>query len=155
MVDRKGSLFAVILAALAMAAGLIAASQLSARQTTVGPTPSPREAEKPPYPPTAQPIKGDPDAPVTILEFSDFYCSFCARFLWEVFPRIESEYIAKGLVRYEFRNFTVYGTKSLLAAIAGECAQAQGKFWDFHDKLFELSSREGMSPGTGNWVSKS
>ena len=86
---------------------------------------------------TAQPVKGDPDAPVTIVEFAEFYCPFCARYLWETFPKIEKDYIEKGLVKYEFRNLVVHGAISLLTAVAGECAHEQGKFWEFHDRLFE------------------
>ena len=86
---------------------------------------------------TEQPTKGYPDAPVTIVEFSEFYCPFCARFAWETKPRIEKDYIAKGLVKFVYRNLVVHGPPALLAAVAGECAHEQGKFWDYHDRLFE------------------
>jgi protein-disulfide isomerase len=86
---------------------------------------------------TEQPTKGDPDAPVTIIEFAEFYCPYCARYLWETFPKIEQEYIQEGLAKYEFRNLAVHGPPALLAAVAGECAHQQGKFWDLHDRLFE------------------
>jgi len=87
--------------------------------------------------PASQPIKGYPEAPVVIVEFAEFYCPFCARYLWETYPRIYEEYIAKGLVRYEFRNLIVHGPVALLAAAAGECAHRQARFWQFHDRLFE------------------
>lgn len=90
----------------------------------------------------AQPFKGNPDAPVTIVEFAEFYCPFCARYLWETYPKIEEEYIDEGLVRYEFRNLVVHGAVALLAAVAGECAHEQGKFWALHDRLFEAIFKE-------------
>lgn len=83
-----------------------------------------------------QPTLGDPNAPVLIVEFAEFYCPFCAKFLWETFPKIEEEYIATGLVRYEFRNLVVHGDIALLAAVAGECAHDQGRFWPYLDRLF-------------------
>jgi protein-disulfide isomerase len=83
-----------------------------------------------------QPTLGDPDAPVLIVEFAEFYCPYCAKFLWETFPKIEEEYIATGLVRYEFRNLVVHGDAALLAAVAGECAHDQGRFWPYLDRLF-------------------
>jgi len=150
----------VVIAALVVAAALIAVSEFSAhqkQQTVIGPGPEqpseepaqPTEEPSQPQPQpqpeqpqktpviTAQPTEGDPDAPVTIVEFAEFYCPFCAKYLWETFPQIEKDYIEKGLVKYEFRNLVVHGAISLLTAVAGECAQEQGKFWEFHDRLFE------------------
>lgn len=86
--------------------------------------------------PLEQPTLGDPNAPVLLVEFAEFYCPFCAKFLWETFPKIEEEYIATGLVRYEFRNLVVHGDIALLAAVAGECAHDQGRFWPYLDRLF-------------------
>jgi protein-disulfide isomerase len=85
-----------------------------------------------------QPTKGDPNAPVTIIEFAEFYCPFCARYVWQTFPVLEREYIDTGLVRYEFRNLVVHGEISNIVASAGECAHTQGRFWAFHDRLFEI-----------------
>lgn len=152
MTDRRGRFFSnpillVVIAAVLVAAVLIVASQFSARQkqVVVGPQPEqpsttltqPEEPATMPTIITAQPTKGSPDAPVTIIEFAEFYCPYCARYLWETYPKIESDYINKGLVRYQFRNLVVHGQPALLAAAAGECAQAGGKFWGFHDRAFE------------------
>lgn len=159
MAKGSGKLFAnpvviVVIAALVIAAALIAASQFSAQreqQAMIGsepeepgeeearPTEEPSSPEQGQGPPmvTAEPTKGDPDAPVTIVEFAEFYCPFCARYLWETFPKVEREYIEKDLVKYEFHNLPVHGPPALLAAVAGECAHQQGRFWKFHDHLFE------------------
>lgn len=84
-----------------------------------------------------QPTQGDPDAPVAVVEFAEFYCPYCARYLWQTYPQIERAYIDNGSVSYEFRNLPVHGLPALLAAVAGECAHGQGAFWPFHDHMFE------------------
>jgi len=92
--------------------------------------------------PANHPMLGDQNAPVTIIEFADYYCPYCARFLWETEPQIIKDYVDKGLVRYEVRNLIVHGAPSLLAAVAGECAQRQNKFWDFRKRLYDYVFKE-------------
>jgi len=83
-------------------------------------------------------IRGDKNAPVTLIEWSDFECSFCAR----VFPIIEQvleEY--EGQVRLIYRHFPLsFHTNAQKAAEASECAGDQGKFWEMHDIMFENQS---------------
>ena len=85
------------------------------------------------------PVKGDPNAPITIVEFSDFQCPFCARFFTETLPLIEKNYIETGKVKIVYRDFPIPSIhqNAIPAAIAAECADEQGMFWEFHDKLFE------------------
>ncbi len=83
------------------------------------------------------PVKGEAGAPLTIVEFSDFQCSFCRRFWRDTLPRIEERYIRTGKVRFVYRHLAVLGPLSVQAAEAAECAHAQGKFWPYHDRLFE------------------
>jgi protein-disulfide isomerase len=87
------------------------------------------------------PVKGSPDAKVTIVEFSDFQCPFCQRFFLQTLPQIEEKYIKTGKVRFVYRdfplNFHQYAQK---AAEAAECADEQGKFWEYHDILFQKLS---------------
>lgn len=88
------------------------------------------------------PLKGDPDAPVTIVEFSDYQCPFCRKFHNEVLPRIEEEYISAGKVRYIFRDFPLrFHEKAIPAAVAANCAGEQGKYWVMNDFLFNNPSR--------------
>ncbi len=94
------------------------------------------EAERAPGP-----TKGREDAPVTIVEFSDFQCSFCRKFWNETLPKIEAEYITAGRARFVYRHLAVLGPFSERAAEAAECAREQGKFWAYHDRLFEKSGR--------------
>ena len=83
------------------------------------------------------PTKGRQDAPITIVEFSDFQCSFCWKFWKETLPKIEAEYINTGKARFVFRNLVALGPVSERAAEAAECAWEQGQFWAYHDRLFE------------------
>jgi len=82
------------------------------------------------------PAWGPEDAPVTIVEFSDFQCPFCSRFFSQTYPQIRQEY--EGKVRFVYRDFplTSIHENAQKAGEAGECADDQGKFWDYHDTLF-------------------
>jgi protein-disulfide isomerase len=80
------------------------------------------------------PVLGSPDAPVTIVEFSDFKCQYCARFVSETMDSIMRDF--DGKVKLVYRSYPILGQSSILAALAGGCASDQGKFWEFHDLLF-------------------
>ena len=82
------------------------------------------------------PSKGNPDAPVTIVEFSDFQCGYCRKFWQDTLPKIEEKYIRTGKVRFVYRHLAILGAASVQAADAAECAREQGRFWPYHDKLF-------------------
>jgi len=82
------------------------------------------------------PTKGNGKAPVTLIEFSDFQCSFCRKFWKETLPSLEKKYIETGKVKFLYRHFAILGKPSEAAAQAAECAGEQGKFWEYHDKLF-------------------
>jgi protein-disulfide isomerase len=83
------------------------------------------------------PAKGPVDASVTVVEFSDFQCPYCARFTQETLPAILSNYSDK--VRFVFMNFplTSIHANAEKAAEAAECAYDQGAFWEYHDLLFQ------------------
>src|SRR5918994_6403343 len=82
------------------------------------------------------PALGSPNAPVTIVEFSDFRCSFCKKFWADTLPKLKTAYFEKGTAQFVFRHFAILGKQSEQAAMAAECAAEQGKFWQYHDKLF-------------------
>ena len=88
------------------------------------------------------PIIGNPDAPITIVEFSDFQCPFCARFHTQTLPSILEEYIEQGKVKLVFRDFPIQSIhpNALPASVAAECANDQNKFREMHDMLFEKQS---------------
>ena len=82
------------------------------------------------------PAKGAEAAPITIIEFSDFQCSFCWKFWKETLPRLEAEYVKPGTVRFVYRHLAILGKQSVTSAQAADCAGEQRKFWEYHDKLF-------------------
>ena len=83
------------------------------------------------------PSRGDPNAPVTLVEFSDYQCPFCARHFRETLPQIEAEYVKTGKVRYVFRDFPLdIHPQAERAAQAAHCAGDQGQYWPMHDQLF-------------------
>lgn len=87
----------------------------------------------------SEPFKGGEKAPVLLIEFSDFQCSYCRQFWQKTLPLIERKYIKTGKVKFMYRHFAVLGNHSTAAALAAECAAEQGKFWPYHDRLFEKS----------------
>jgi protein-disulfide isomerase len=150
----------IVIVAIIGAGALITLNWISSRpakppaqETTTVRVPPPTQHEQPQQPPSPpptlvenvpeQPTKGVADAPVTIEEFADFYCPYCARHLFQTFPKIDEEYIRPGLVRYVFHNLVVHGGVAQLAAQAGECAHTQGHFWEYHDRLFSVIFEEG------------
>jgi protein-disulfide isomerase len=84
------------------------------------------------------PFLGRADAPVTIVEFSDYQCPFCQRFFATTLPAIKKDYIDVGKVRYVFRDYPLDQLHPLArkAAEAAHCAGEQGKYWEMHDALF-------------------
>jgi protein-disulfide isomerase len=88
-------------------------------------------------------VKGDPslgraDAPVVLVEFSDYQCPYCARHSLNTIPRIKKEYIDTGTVRYVFKDMPLAFHKNAgKAAEAAHCAGEKGKYWEMHDLLFK------------------
>ena len=101
----------------------------------------PTEQPKPPVKISADddPIIGDPNAPITIIEFSDFECPFCARFHVQTLPSLLDEYIDQGKVKIVFRDFPIQSIhpNAVPAAVAANCANDQGNFRGMHDIIFE------------------
>jgi protein-disulfide isomerase len=91
------------------------------------------------------PALGSPSAPVTIVEFSDFRCSFCKKFWADTLPKLKKSYFEKGTAQFVFRHFAILGKQSEQAALASECAAEQGKFWQYHDKLFANQAALGFT----------
>ena len=84
---------------------------------------------------TATPL-GDVDAPVTLVMFSDYQCPYCATWNEETLPTM-MEYVDKGDLRIEMRDLAVFGEESERAARAAYAAGLQGKYWEFHNAMFE------------------
>ncbi|MFC6061297.1 DsbA family protein [Streptomyces ochraceiscleroticus] len=84
---------------------------------------------------------GRADAPVVLVEYADYQCGFCGRFARETQPELIEKYVDEGVLRIEFRNFTIYGEDSERAARASWAAGQQGKFWELHDALYAKSRK--------------
>ena len=88
------------------------------------------------------PSLGRADAPVTLVEFSDFQCPFCGRFFATTLPALKKDYIDTGKLRYVFRDFPLdqLHPNARTAAAAAHCAGEQGKYWEMHDALFQYQA---------------
>ena len=90
-------------------------------------------------------VLGDPNAPVTIIEFSDFQCPFCRKFYTETLPQIKKDYLLTGKAKLVYRDFPLVQIHpgATPAAEGAECAREQGKFWEMHDAIFDEQGKLG------------
>jgi protein-disulfide isomerase len=102
----------------------------------------PRPSVPPPSPRAQVSIGGEPalgeaSAPVTVVEFTDYQCPFCLRFIQETFTKLKQEYIDTGKVRWVVRDLPLgFHSHARKAAQAAHCAGDQGKFWEMRNVLF-------------------
>lgn len=89
------------------------------------------------------------DAPVVLSEFSDFECPFCTRFAVETAPKLKEKFVDTGLLRIEWNDLPVNGPHAETGAQAGRAAGNQGKFYEFHDVLYNntYDNQTGGHPG--------
>lgn len=87
---------------------------------------------------------GDPKAPVTMIQFSDFSCPMCYQYESAVFPQLKP-YIDNGTLRIEFNNFSIFASQyhSDLAAAGSIAAAKQGKFWEYVAAATKLAAQDG------------
>ena len=92
------------------------------------------------------PKLGNANAPVTVIEFSDFQCPFCRRSYTDMLPQLKQEYVDTGKVLFVYRDFPLSSIHPAAtpAALAAECADDQGKFWDYHNKIFDEQNKQGQ-----------
>jgi protein-disulfide isomerase len=118
------------------------AEAIAAAQAQQGQQAQPRPTMAPADVPIGDaPIKGDPDAPITIVEYSDYQCPFCESYVRETLPQLTENYIDTGIVRYVFKDFplTSIHPQAVEAAAAARCARELGgddAYWEMHDLLF-------------------
>ena len=84
----------------------------------------------------ASSVLGSKDAPITMVEFGDYQCFYCNKFYHTTEPDIMKNYIDTGKVKLVFKDLTIIGQDSINAAHAAHCAQEKGKFWEYHDVLY-------------------
>jgi protein-disulfide isomerase len=89
---------------------------------------------------SAGPKKGNANASIVLVYFTDFQCGYCRKFAQETLPKIVAEYVERGLVRLVFRHLAILGAASVQASQAAACAEDQGRFWEYHDRLFSTNS---------------
>jgi len=82
------------------------------------------------------PLIGNSNAPITVLEWGDYQCTFCYRFHESSLNIILTEYVDTGKVKLVFKDFPLNGPDSILAAEASYCAGDQGRYWAYHDELY-------------------
>jgi len=83
------------------------------------------------------PIMGNPNAPITIVEWGDYQCTFCYKFHQSSKNTLIEEYVNTGRINFVFRDFPLNGSDSVLAAQASYCADDQGKYWEYHDEIYK------------------
>jgi protein-disulfide isomerase len=90
---------------------------------------------------SGRPSLGQQDAPVTLVEFSDYQCPFCKRHFSTVYPSLKKDYIDTGKLRYVFRDFPIPSLhpQAQKAHEAAYCGREQNRYWEMHDILFENS----------------
>ncbi len=81
--------------------------------------------------------RGNLDAPVVIVEYSDFQCPFCGRHVQDTQPTLDEQFVDTGEILWVFKHFplTIHA-QAPMAGVASECAAEQGQFWEMHDLLF-------------------
>lgn len=82
------------------------------------------------------PVLGDPDAPITLVEFGDYQCFFCNKFFHDTEDSLITNYVSTGKVKIIFKDYTIIGPDSVNAAHGAHCADEQGMFWEYHDELY-------------------
>jgi hypothetical protein len=81
--------------------------------------------------------RGQANAPLTLIEYSDFTCGYCLKFFKDTWPRIQARYVDTGKVRFVYRDYPRADRgPGVDAAMAARCAGAQGQYWAMHDRLF-------------------
>ncbi|MBI4919127.1 DsbA family protein [archaeon] len=82
-------------------------------------------------------VKGEDNAPVTVVEYSDYQCPFCARFYEQTLPSMMKEYIDSGKVKLVYKDLPLpFHPNAKNAAVAARCGGDQGNYWGMHDELF-------------------
>lgn len=87
-------------------------------------------------------VRGKVDAPVTMIEYSDFTCGYCLKFFKETWPKIQARYVDTGKLRFLYKDYPRADQgPGLTAALAARCAGDQGTYWPMHDRLFSADGR--------------
>ena len=102
----------------------------------------------------ASPILGDTNAPLTLVEFGDYQCTYCKKFFHETEESILINYIQTGKVKMLFKDFIVVNEDSVNAASAAHCANDQQMFWQYHSTLYNNWDGEGTGWASSDQLHK-
>lgn len=114
---------------------------LDEKELVIEPSPEPKET----IPPTVissifmengSPLRGNPDAPILLVEFGDYQCHYCNVHFHNTEHMLVENFIQTGKVKMIFKDFTIIGPDSINAAHGAHCADDQGMFWEYHDILY-------------------
>jgi protein-disulfide isomerase len=131
--------------------------------TAVAEAPSSGEEAEPAFeavetlPNIARRINGDPtavgaiDAPVVMVEYSEFQCPYCRKFAEDIAPQLQG-HIDDGTLRIEWRDFPLIGEESTLASLGAHAAANQDAFWEFHDAVFANQPPQNSGQITEEWL---
>ena len=132
---------------LALGLAIGSSSTVLIRQLSSSPTPIPNTGAENKTPPKAslttallvqgEPTLGSSSAPLTVVKFSDFECTYCRQFHDRVMPRLKRQYINTGLVRFIHKDLPLsFHRQAKPAAAAARCAGEQGSYWNLYSALF-------------------
>jgi protein-disulfide isomerase len=131
-----------VIAAVSILASFVAFSETNNEPALViEPSPKAQDVIQPSVIPStftanSSPILGDPNAPITLVEFGDYQCHFCNVHFHNTEHNLLVNYIETGKVKMIFKDFTIIGPDSINAAHGAHCAEDQKKFWQYHDILY-------------------
>lgn len=136
---KKNTTLLIALAIIVVGLFILKQIKLSRPQVTTQPSTS---ASLPANLALTLPALGNSETPVKIIEFGDYQCPFCKRLFEESEKPIRDQFIATGKVQFYWKDFAFLGEESIWAAEAARCANDQGKFWEYHDLLFDRQGAE-------------
>lgn len=123
-------------------AGEVAGPKAPAASAGAGAEPEFTLARRTPQDPLAI---GAVDAPVVMVEYSDYRCPFCGAYARKTEPEIVKKYVETGQLRIEWRDLPLFGEASMAGAVAGRAAGEQGKFWEFNEALYAAAPERGKA----------
>ncbi len=142
----KTALWQIVSGVLAVVLIVMLAFSLTGNGATTGPQPTQPQQPTQPTPSGDAGVNldgvrsiGDEDAPVVIVEYSDFTCPFCKRFYDDTYHQIVDNYVQEGIVKFVYKDFPVVGGQR--AAEAGWCAHEQGMFFEYKDRIFQAPNQ--------------
>ena len=116
--------------------GIFDESELAIKPTPEMDSIGPTEITMETFVENGSPVLGNPNAPITLVEFGDYQCHYCHVFFESIEGKIMKNYIETGKVKMIFKDYNIIGKDSVKASQGAHCANDQGLFWEYHDTLY-------------------